>query len=126
MDYFRWIEILPEKIRAINTPNGLYLEDGTKIKSDGLEWQYAKALPEDEVRFVSAIPFLTYPIETLKDIYIVLQGRKEVVVICSQELRFLLEQIPSIYFHQTLKDLKLFCSANNIKFVENYKKTSRI
>lgn len=125
MRNFEWVEIGEIKIRAINTPNGLYTEQGEKIKLDDRPWQYATALPNDQVRFVSAIPFLSYPIEKQNDLFFVMHRRKEVMVICSDELRKVFQNIPSLYFHQTLKNVKLYCIANGISFVESYGKTTK-
>jgi len=57
-------------------------------------------------------------------IFLCLHGRKEVVVICSEELKNILMNLPSDYFQPKLIDIKNYLKSNNIDFIEDYNNTT--
>ena len=78
------------------------------------------------VEFVSAKPYLNCSQEEFNKIYFCLHGRKEVVILCSDELKQILSSLPSDYLQPRLKDIKKYLDSNNIKYTENFKNTTKV
>ena len=57
-------------------------------------------MEKEIVRFVSAKPYLNVSDEIFNKLFFCLQGRKEVVVLCSEELKNVLKNLPSDYLQQ--------------------------
>jgi hypothetical protein len=78
----------------------------------------------ETVKFVSAKPYLNAPDEVFNKVFFCLQGRKEVVIECSDELKETLKNLPSDYLQPRLKDIKEYLNTQGIPFVEDYKGTT--
>jgi hypothetical protein len=80
----------------------------------------------ETVKFVSARPYLNAPDEIFNKLFFCLQGRKEVAVECSDELKEQLKNLPSDYLQPRLKDIKEYLNSKGIPFVEDYKGTTTV
>lgn len=80
----------------------------------------------ETVKFVSARPYLNAPDEIFNKLFFCLQGRKEVAVECSDELKQTLKNLPSDYFQPRLKDIKEYLTSQGIPFIEDYKGTTTV
>ena len=78
------------------------------------------------VKFVSARPYLNVSDEEFNKIFFCLQGRKEVVVLCSEELKEILRNLPSEYCQPRLIDIKKYLDSVGIEYVEDYSGTTRV
>lgn len=75
------------------------------------------------VQFVSAKPYLHVSDEELSKIFYCLHGRKEVVVLCDDDLKATLRNLPSDYLLPRLKDIKKYLDDNGIPYTEDFKNT---
>ena len=77
------------------------------------------------VKFVSAKPYVNLPFDV--DVFYCLQGRKEVVIVCSDELKAELKALPSdsVIGHK-LKDIKAYLDSKSISYIEDYTNTTVI
>ena len=78
------------------------------------------------VKFVSAKPYLTVSDSEFDKLFFVLNGRKEVVVVCSDELKNILNNLPSDYIQPRLVDVKKYLDTVGIGYVEDYSNTTII
>jgi hypothetical protein len=77
------------------------------------------------VKFVSAKSYLNTQLP--KGLFFCLSGRKEVVVLCSDELKETLRELPSEYLQPRLKDIKAYLDKQGIKHVtEDLKNTTQV
>lgn len=76
------------------------------------------------VKFVSAKPYLNASNEVFNKIFFCLHGKKEVVVECSEELKYTLKNLPSEYLQPRLVDIKAYLNTNSIKYEENFANTT--
>jgi hypothetical protein len=79
---------------------------------------------KEVVRFVSAKPYLNCSDKLFNSLFFCLHGRKEVVVLCSDELKHILKNLPSNYLQPRLSDIKSYLISNNIKFTEDFTNTT--
>lgn len=81
----------------------------------------------ETVRFVSAKPYLNLPNEEFDKIFFCLKGRKEVVILCSSELKNILKDLPSNYVQPQFKDIVKYLNDNEIPYVVgDLNKTTKI
>ena len=78
------------------------------------------------VQFVSAKPYLNVSDEIFNNLFFCLHGRREVVVLCSYELKEKLRNLPSDYTQPRLKDIKEYLDKNGYEYLENFKNTTTI
>ncbi len=78
------------------------------------------------VQFVSAKPYLNVSDEEFQKIFFCLHGRKEVVVLCEDELKKKLKQLPSYFLQPRLNDIKKYLDENKIPYTENFKNTTKV
>lgn len=80
----------------------------------------------EKVQFVSAKPYLNISDQEFDKLFFVLHGRKEVVVLCSDELKAELEALPHIHILPTLKEVKKHLDGKGIEYSEDFKNTTRV
>lgn len=78
------------------------------------------------VQFVSAKPYLNVPDSEFDKLLYCMSGRREVVVLCDEELKDTLRSLPSDYYIPRLKDFKDYLKANGIEWTENLKGTTTV
>jgi hypothetical protein len=78
------------------------------------------------VKFVSAKPYLNVSDEIFNNLFFCLHGRKEVVVLCSPQLKETLKNLPSNYLQPKLKDIKNYLDSVNIKYTEDFFNTTTV
>ena len=83
-------------------------------------------MKKEIVKFVSTKPYLNVSDEEFDKIFFCLQGRKEVVVLCSDELLEEIKNLPSDYLQPRLKDIKKYLDKQGIKYVEDYSNTTTV
>jgi hypothetical protein len=72
------------------------------------------------VKFVKGKLYLNVSDEEFKKLFFCLHGRKEIVVLCSDELKETLENLPSEYVQPRLVDIKQYLDSVGIKYIEEY------
>ena len=78
------------------------------------------------VKFVSAKPYLNVSVSEFEKLFFCLQGRKEVVVICSDGLRKTLKMLPSDFLQPRLIDIKAYLDSKNIPWIEDFSNTTTV
>lgn len=78
------------------------------------------------IRFESTKNYLNSTDEEFKKEFFCLHGRKEVMVICEQELKETLRNLDSDYLQPRLKDIKKYLDDNNISYIEDFKNTTKV
>lgn len=78
------------------------------------------------VKFVSAKPYLNVSDEVFNKLFFCLHGRREVVVICSDELKSTLKNLDSDYLQPRLKDIKSHLDSINISYIEDFTNTTTV
>lgn len=78
------------------------------------------------VEFVSAKPYLNVSDEVFDKLFFCLHGKKEVVVLCSEQLKHILKNLPSDYLFPRLIDIKAYLNSVGIKYVEDFSKTTTV
>lgn len=77
----------------------------------------------NRVQFVSARPYLNISDDEFVKLFFCLHGRKEVVILCDDELKEVLRNLPSDYLQPRLKDIKEYLDKQGIEYTENFKGT---
>lgn len=78
------------------------------------------------VQFVSAKPYLNVPDDEFNKLLYCVSGRREVVVLCDDELKETLRNLPSDYFIPRLKDFKTYLKSKGIEWTEDFKGTTTL
>lgn len=81
-------------------------------------------MSKEVVNFVSAKPYLNVSDEEFDKLFFCLHGRKEVVVLCSSELKEKLKNLPSDYLQPRLIDIKKYLNNIGIEYTENFSNTT--
>ena len=81
-------------------------------------------MKKEIVKFVSAKPYLNVSDEVFNKLFFCLHGRKEVVVLCSEELKCILKNLPSDYLQPRLIDIKKYLDSVGVKYVEDFSNTT--
>jgi len=76
------------------------------------------------VKFVSAKPYLNVSHEVFAQMFYCLHGRKEVVVLCSDELKDTLKNLPCEYLLPRLVDIKKYLDSIGVTYIEDFKNTT--
>lgn len=80
-------------------------------------------MEKEIVKFVSMKPYLN---GNYDDIFFCLHGRKEVVVLCSNELKEILKNLPSDYLQPRLIDIKKYLNSVGISYIEDFSNTTTV
>ncbi len=83
-------------------------------------------MSKEIVKFVSAKPYLNVSMEEFAKVFFCLHGRKEVVILCSDELKETLKNLPSDYLQPRLKDIKSYLDSQGISYEENFANTTTV
>ncbi len=83
-------------------------------------------MKKEVVRFVSAKPYLNVSDEEFNKLFFCLHGRKEVVVLCSTELKEILKNLPSDYLQPRLIDIKNYLNNAGITYIEDFSNTTTV
>ena len=81
-------------------------------------------MEKEIVKFVSAKPYLNASNDVFNKLFFCLHGRKEVVVLCSSELKNILKNLPSDYLQPRLIDIKNYLDKNEIEYTEDFSNTT--
>lgn len=81
-------------------------------------------MKKEIVKFVSAKPYLNVSDEEFNKLFFCLHGRKEVVVLCSSELKETLKSLPSNYLQPRLTDIKIYLNSVGIEYIEDFSNTT--
>jgi len=79
---------------------------------------------KEVVKFVSAKPYLNVSDDVFNKLFFCLHGRKEVVVLCSNELIEKLKNLKSDYLQPRLKDIKKYLNEQGIEYLEDFSDTT--
>ena len=83
-------------------------------------------MKKEIVKFVSAKPYLNVSDDIFNKLFFCLHNRKEVVVLCSDELKNILKNLPSDYLQPRLIDIKNYLNSIGIEYIEDFSNTTNI
>jgi hypothetical protein len=83
-------------------------------------------MEKEVVKFVSAKPYLNVSNEEFDKLFFCLHGRKEVVVLCSSELKDKLKNLPSNYLQPRLIDIKNYLNTIGVQYIEDFSNTTTV
>lgn len=83
-------------------------------------------MSKETVFFVSAKPYVNSPNDIFDKLLFCLHGRKEVVIICSDELKEVLKALPSDYLQPRLVDIKAYLNSVGIEYKEDFTNTTTV
>lgn len=83
-------------------------------------------MEKEVVKFVSAKPYLNVSNEEFNKLFFCLHGRKEVVVLCSGELKDKLKNLPSNYLQPRLIDIKNYLNTIGVQYIEDFSNTTTV
>jgi len=83
-------------------------------------------MEKEVVKFVSAKPYINVSDEVFNKLFFCLHGRKEVVVLCSTELKEILKNLPSDYLQPRLIDVKYYLNTVDIPYIEDFSNTKTV
>lgn len=78
------------------------------------------------VKFVSAKPYLSISNDEFNKVFFCLHGRREVVVLCSDELKDTLRNLPSDYLQPRLNDIKKHLNSIGVEYIEDFSNTTMV
>jgi hypothetical protein len=81
---------------------------------------------KEVVKFVSTKPYLKLPYEVWGKMFLCLHGRKEIFVLCSDELLKTIENLPSDYVQPRLIDIKKYLNSVGIPYIEDFSNTTTV
>lgn len=103
-------------------PIGISPTNFSEINRDA----FTLAVKSEVVQFVSAKPYLNVPDEEFNKLLWCMKGRKEVIVLCSHELKLKLAAIESEWTIPRISEFKEYLKAHGIPWTEDYKGTTTI
>lgn len=78
------------------------------------------------VQFVSARPYLNVSMEEFNKLFLCYHGRREVVVLCSSEIKKSLDGLEYETNFPKVKEVKKYLDSIGVEYTENFKNTTTI